>query len=50
MIIKKAFYWLFLMMINIPILFGVLLSTFFVNLFNMPFEIWEGIDEFFSNQ
>jgi len=49
MIIQKAVFWCFLMLINIPILFVAVGSTFFVQLFNMPFSIWDNLTEYFND-
>lgn len=50
MIATKALCWFLLMMINIPMLLFAAMGSLFVNLFNMPMDIWENVNEFFNSK
>lgn len=50
MIIQKSICWLFLMLINVPMLFVAMVSSFAIQLFDMPFELWNNVTEFFSDE
>jgi len=49
MILQKSFCWLFLMMINFPLLIVAVSASFFTQLFEMPFSIWDNVTEYFSD-
>jgi len=49
MILQKTVCWIFLMSINIPLLFVAMVFSFFYQLFEMPFKIWDNLTEFFSD-
>lgn len=50
MILTKSLCWLFLMLVNVPLLVIAAVSSFLVSLFNMPYNIWENVNEFFDDQ
>lgn len=50
MILQKSICWVFLMLINIPLLFVAVVSSFAVQLFDMPFNLWDNVTEFFNEE
>lgn len=46
---QKAFCWCFLMTLNIPLLIVAVTLSFLVQLYEMPFSVWNNVTEQFSD-
>jgi len=49
MLLQRTLCWFFLMMINIPLLFLAAIFSFANQLYDMPFDIWNNVTEYFSD-